>query len=243
MPIRTSPRQFNAWYAQQRRKLRLSPIVTAIKRYFSTLDPIQNSHYTLATPITFSGDFEFECEFSTTSTSFQYFTGVAVGFNNFIALRGSSSRIEVRTGGGTTLVFQPPTLTDGKLHSLAVRRSSGVTVAIVDGVTYSEIVAATNTGTLIAELIGQNAASSYFNGIIANTKFTDLSGAPVTTTFTLGNGPLDGDTEVSLEGNNSLTYVFIPAANREEFQLSDDATQWDNISPPVQLLPAVIEIA
>lgn len=42
---------------------------------------------------------------------------------------------------------------------------------------------------------------------------------------------------------NALEYINIPDSNVEQFQLSDDATQWDNISPLPQELPSVIEIS
>jgi len=340
-------------------KTMVNPLSGAIKRYFSQLDPVQNSHYPLATPITFAGDFEIEVEFSTTDAG-----------ANILAGHWSSSRpILVIENGGTLRYKDNASVTvsssagfdDGKLHTVKVRQV-GTTVSLhVDGVQV-------NTSTVVIQNIAfdrlgaYNSGALYFNGIIANPKFTDLSGPePVTTTFALDNGPLDGDIEYSAENtfggelvgdgwndvsanvtalnqdvsfnavdtsyiyarepmtiaagtsylveivvsnyvsgqinlqvkgtsaetlisnqstsnsfifttissnttfevqrtagtiadmdvnisireiqSNAVTYEFIPAANREEFQLSDDATQWDNISPPVQVLPAVIEIA
>ena len=42
---------------------------------------------------------------------------------------------------------------------------------------------------------------------------------------------------------NAITRVNVPDASIEEFQLSEDSTQWDNVSPAPQELQAVIEIA
>jgi hypothetical protein len=78
----------------------------------------------------------------------------------------------------------------------------------------------------------------YFDGIIANPKATISS---VTTTHSLDLAT--GNTEQSEESSNIITYVNIPDTNRELFQLSQDETQWDNISPPTQVLQSVIEIA
>lgn len=60
--------------------------------------------------------------------------------------------------------------------------------------------------------------------------------------FGIVNCELNSVTIKEVEGN-ALTYVNIPEANREQFQLSDDTTQWDNISDLPQELPSVIEVA
>ena len=61
-------------------------------------------------------------------------------------------------------------------------------------------------------------------------------------------GSVAGDYTLSLVSvkevlGNAITRVNVPDASIEKFQLSADATQWDNISPTPQQLQAIIEIA
>ncbi|MCP3659583.1 MAG: hypothetical protein GY830_04370, partial [Bacteroidetes bacterium] len=79
-----------------------------------------------------------------------------------------------------------------------------------------------------------------YNGIFANPAAT-INGS--TQKFTLGNSYTQGDTEISKDDDNSITRVLVPDANIEQYQLSSDKTQWDNISPSPQELSATIEIA
>jgi hypothetical protein len=104
---------------------------------------------------------------------------------------------------------------DGKLHKMKLSFLSSLSIGLLGK---------------------RNAASNYYNGILANPVAT-ISG--VTTTNTLGLAT--GNSEPSAEANNTITYVNIPDSNRELFQ--NAVTQWDNISPLPQELPAVIEIA
>ena len=58
----------------------------------------------------------------------------------------------------------------------------------------------------------------------------------VTTTFALDEPT--ANTEASTEGNNSITYNNIAEADRELYQ--EEATEFVNISPAPQQLPATI---
>lgn len=71
----------------------------------------------------------------------------------------------------------------------------------------------------------------------------DLSNQGLQGVTTLSLNEPTANSELSEQGNNTANYIAIPTTDREEFKLSSDKGQWDNISPEVQQLPAVIEIA
>jgi len=161
---------------------------TILSRYFVTLDPVLQSHYEMAQPITFAGDFEVEVEFSTTN-----FNGCMIISNlnsnqDYIFVRsGSSGSVGLGIAGaafnGGILVA------DGKLHTIKVTRVGTTVSLFVDGVfdgTGTSTSSAASFGLLGAWSVG----TFYFDGIIANAKFTDKSGASdVVTTFKLDNSP------------------------------------------------------
>ena len=164
----------------------INPFDGLISRYFITLDPVLQSHYEMVAPITFAGDFEVEVEVSTTTTGTY---GIIVGNINtdahFLAL-SNTGKFRVNFGGsaleGTIII------NDGKLHKCKVARISGVISIFVDGVldgSYS------NAAIVTFNTLGRWEQSFYyFDGIIANAKFTDKSGASdVVTTFKLNNSP------------------------------------------------------
>ena len=191
-----------------------------LSRYFVTLNPVLNSHYELATEVEFSNDFEIELDFSTTSTS-NYNMLLSPNTNSiWIAVR-STGLITFRTAGGD--LISTSQIIDGKLHKLKITRAGTTYNIYVDGVLEDSLT------TVSVDLVKFNYigkwynASLQFNGIIANAKFTDKSGASdVVTTFELDEAT--ANTESSVEGNNSVTYVNIPQSARDLYTL--DGTTW-----------------
>ena len=179
----------------------INPFDGLFSRYFVTLDPVLNSHYEMAAPITFAGDFEIEVEFSTTSTgSFGILVSdndnvdnINVGVTGLMRLRFDNIIYE-----GTIIV------SDGKLHKVNLTRNSGLVSLFVDGV--SDINFSSSVNSTI-NTIGRW-SNFYFDGIIANVKFTDKSGASdVVTTFKLDNSPAAANYTYSTEllDNNTFT--------------------------------------
>ena len=158
---------------------------TILSRYFVTLDPVLNSYYEVAQPITFAGDFEIEFEFSSTSTQTQIILGDTI--NDFIALVDNSTILRVKING-TEADSTILNLNDGKLHKVKVIRVGSLITTFVDGI---QRVTFNSSGTSTFKYVGAwDLSFYYFNGIIANVKFTDKSGASdVVTTFKLGNSP------------------------------------------------------
>ena len=181
-----------------------------LSRYFVTLDPVLNSHYELATPITFAGDFEIEVEFTTTSTGVE---NTLCGHELYLKFRVANGKLHLLVGNGTQWFINETLssgglLNDGKLHKAKLTKVGDVHKVFADGV---EVMNITNTLPSLPKVsfIGSGLSSSYhFNGIIANVKLTDKSGASdVVTTFKLDNSPAANNYTYSTEilDNNTFT--------------------------------------
>ena len=164
----------------------INPFDGLISRYFVTLDPVLQSHYEMAQPITFSGDFEIEVEFSKEpqTESYEILIGNPSGTSFYIATRNSNN-IKAFIDGFSVNGVIP--VTDRKLHLIKLIRVGSLVSLYVDGVADGTM---TRTGNVVFDQIGRNYYGNYFDGIIANAKFTDKSGASdVVTTFKLNNSP------------------------------------------------------
>ena len=186
--------------------------LTAITRTFIDLDPIANAYYEIASPITFTGDFEVEVEFSTTSTgSFAILVSdndnvdnINVGVTGLMRLRFDDIIYE-----GTIIV------NDGKLHKVNLTRESGSVSLFVDGV--SDINFSSSVNSTINTIGRWN--NFFFDGIIANAKFTDKSGASdIVTTFRLDNSPAAENYTYSTELLDNNT--FPDNANARQYLVS-----------------------
>ena len=163
----------------------INPFDGLISRYFVTLDPVLNSYYEVAQPITFAGDFEIEVEFSSTST-----TNFDMILSNslpqpYLSLKSGKFAYNLGTPApvvGTTLI------NDGKLNKAKLTRVGSVVSLYINGVFE---ISSTNSESLSFIYVGRYYNNAlFFDGIIANAKFTDKSGASdVVTTFKLNNSP------------------------------------------------------
>ena len=158
---------------------------TIISRYFVTLDPVLNSSYEMAQPITFAGDFEIEVEYSSSSTvDWEALVGDdtttdGIQFTNL-------DKIRVRP---FDIIFTPTIPRDGSLRKLKITRNGTLLSLFLDGALLDTAAVTSNSSMQITQ-VGSLLNSNYFDGIIANAKFTDKSGASdVVTTFKLNNSP------------------------------------------------------
>lgn len=213
-----------------------SRIGKAVRRYFSQLDPVQNSHYELDTPITFTGAFEVEIESYLIQTGVDsVLVGNSSQSNTVINHRNSTS-IRVRNDLGASLNSAVGVFSFGILNTTTVKRDLSNNVSVkVNGI---EVITGVLSGTFTFNVIGTYQAGLYVEGILANPRFTDKSDPNpdkwVTTTLTLGNAT--GDTEISKEGNNSATYNFISEASREQYTLyidDSDANFWLGVAEAI----------
>lgn len=191
----------------------------ATTRYFIELDPVLNSHYHLATPITFAGDFEVEIEFKLDSLTgnVALIGGDTNSDDDFLRIDATNGGFDWRFGG----VFRPNDgafIPDNKLHTVVYKRVFNTITIRLDAAPIITVTGTPNLGDFTVNRIGSRvfATPDYFDGILANPKFTDLSTSEATT-FKLDLPA--GDIESSVEGNNSLTYV--NATEREEYFLTD----------------------
>jgi len=157
---------------------------TILSRYFVTLDPVLNSYYEMAQPITFAGDFEVEVEFSTTSAGSQGIISAPAGGDQYIRIRNGNIKIKGSSGELSDSTTQ---YNDNKLHNLKVISIDNTSTSVyLDGVL---LMTGNAIGNIEFAVLGSY-VGGYFDGIIANAKFTDKSGASdVVTTFKLDNSP------------------------------------------------------
>jgi hypothetical protein len=212
---------------------------SGVTRNFIELELALSSHYLLNSTFSPTAGCILECSiaiiplinngiFGHVSLSNSYMRINPAGSIRVVSNSGSS--YEVMTGAGDGILHEIKfvgTLTTGELFV------DDISLGVLPGDFSSFDIG------VIGDYLGIP-TPRFFNGIMSNPRFTD-TGAATTTTFKLDQAT--GNSEASVEANNTLTYVNIPESNRELFQLSEDETQWDNISPPVQVLPAVMVIA
>ena len=184
----------------------INPFDGLLSRYFVTLDPVLNSHYEMAQPITFSGDFEIEVEFSTTSSSAHIIVSTSNTAQDYIFVRSGTGEVGIRVSSG--VIAGTIVVADGKLHTIKVTKVGTTVSLFVDGV--ADGTATTTSASAQIGLIGRWSANSlYYSGIIANVKLTDQSGASdVATTFKLDNSPAANNYTYGTEilDNNTFTY-------------------------------------
>jgi hypothetical protein len=187
-------------------------------RYFNTLDPVLASYYQLATPWVATGDFEVEVEFSTTSADAQGFISAVTDNTGYLRILNGYLRIQ----GDTAIPLSDSTIqfNDGKLHVAKVVSNAVATSIYVDG---ALLVTGDSVGAFSVGYIGKYFAG-YFNSIIANPIFRDLTTPSNTQTYKLDRPT--GDIELSQEGNNTLNYVNIPESNRDLYSLDAAEGEW-----------------
>ena len=198
----------------------INPFDGLISRYFVNLDPVLNSYYELASPITFTGDFEIETEFSTTSADNQLLVGD--NFNTTYYFRtDASSGFKFFIAGANISFSSSTNIKDGELHKVKFKLVGTSLSCILNNISLGSQTITPYTGANNFIIGNSNVANFFFDGIIANAKFTDKSGASdVVTTFKLDQAT--ANTESSIEGNNSVTYTNIPQSARELYSLEDD---------------------
>ena len=166
----------------------INPFDGLLSRYFVTLDPVLNSHHELAAPITFSGDFEVEVDFSITSETGCLISGTFAGENSFnIIIRNGLVRAFIYVGTTVSDNLLPTDyISDGKLNTVKVTYNGTTASIFINGALGDSTTWSTNGSQDIKFFSGRAGAFDYFDGIIANAKFTDKSGASdVVTTFKL----------------------------------------------------------
>ena len=171
----------------------INPFDGLISRYFVTLDPVLNSYYEMAQPITFAGDFEVEVEFSSTDTS-DIKTIISGDNQNTTTLVIDINGNTIRAFAYNQGVLSGPMQTDisafaGKLITVKLVYTGGNAGLYVNNILKGYGTWGDLSGVYVS-YIGKRLTNSYFNSIIANAKITDKSGASdVVTTFRLDNSP------------------------------------------------------
>jgi len=179
---------------------------TILSRYFVTLDPVLNSYYEVAQPITFAGDFEIEVEFSTTNTSNQILIGDSHTSSYYFNMDNNSFDVYI-VGAPRSFAFSSQTPHDGKLHKVKYKLTGTSLEVFLDGISLGTQTITPYTGANNFIIGNSNSYTDYFDGIIANVKLTDKSGASdVVTTFKLDNSPAAANYTYSTELLDNNTF-------------------------------------
>ena len=201
----------------------INPFDGLISRYFVTLDPVLQSHYEMAQPITFAGDFEIEVEFSWddfSTNSEDCLLGTSTG-NSMIAVKGTNNAtpnaVLFRGESVSDVVLYNGLTGDNKLQKLKVQYNAPNLTIIINGLSTTQT---RSSFPVTFDQIGVRGNNlTYFDGIIANAKFTDKSGASdVVTTFRLDNSPAAENYTYSTELLDNNT--FPDNANARQYLVS-----------------------
>ena len=189
-----------------------------LSRYFVKLDPVLNSYYEMAAPITFTGDFEIEIEFSKYGPQTTY--NVLIGQSNTTTNWITTKTNHVSISMGAAILSGVIPILDGKLHLIKLTRVGSLISLYVDGVADGTM---NKTNNIVFDQIGRNTGGHLFDGIIANVKLTDQSGASdVVTTFKLDNSPAANNYTYSTEilNNNTFTDSDSDSANARQYLIA-----------------------
>ena len=214
-----------------------------ITRYLSQLESTSSSNYQLDTPFNPRGSFEISMDFMVTSTTTQQWLYSRWG--------GTSVSVALRVSGGSVDFFVSFDGTNAESHSIPVTGSNiwhHVVIVLLTRnsfiIALDGVVTSIATGTPSAfsgseeSYIGSRDGSSNFvNGLIKNVRLKDLEVPANNQSYNLDSPT--GNTEISTEGGNSLSYINVPDSQREPYQL-DSGDVWNNISPMSPLLPLSI---
>ena len=205
-----------------------------LSRYFVTLDPVLKSRYEVVTPIAFAGDFEIEIEFTITGTGNKIILGDSHTTSMFFNISSSAFNVFI-AGASQSFTFLPQAARDGKLHKVKYKLVGTSLEVFLDGISLGSQTFTPYTGANDFIIGSSNSILNYFDGIIANAKFTDQSGASdVVTTFKLDQAT--ANTESSVEGGNSVTYINIPQSARDSYTL-DGNTWTDAAGNTIEVAP------
>ena len=219
---------------------------SAITRYFAQLEPASLSQYRLDTDFNPAGSFEISMDFMVTDTAIQQWLYSRWPVSNVgvsIAIRVNSNRVEffVSGDGTNSSSVSLPLVGNSVWHRLTVVFLSANTLIIaLNGVVASKetTIPAPFASPATGYIGSKDSAERFVDGMIKNPKFKDLSSPVNNQEYLLGLA--SSNTEFSLSGNSTLSYLNIAPEDRELYEF-DNVSTWRNISPPPKLLPALIQ--
>ena len=216
-------------------------------RYFLGFDPTLNSYGQLSTAFTPAGSFKIKGKFSTTSTDTQWLYSRWDSSSNDRSVivqyfGGNGVRFYISSNGSSSINIEVSYTPIGKFSTFeATFNANSNIILTVDGVTVTtthSIASVYDADTPV--YFGSNTGSSNFlQGVLADIELIDLAAPANSQAYRLDRAT--GTTESSLVNTGTLTYNNIPEADREQFKLVG-ATNWINISPAPQQLPATLQV-
>ena len=201
----------------------LSGIADAITEVFIDLSPTSEEFYSLGSPITFAGDFEFEFEISSTMTGNGIILGDSSGLDAFVNIHNTGGVLRVTLLGVNT--YSTARVNTGKLEKIRGVKTGSTFYLYING-TLDTTSTGLSSGSVTFDRVGRfNSTSSLmFDGIISDVKLTDLTTPANSLEFKLD------QLTASTETNNgvTLTYQNIGTGTdvRDTYTLSNGNTQW-----------------
>ena len=214
----------------------VDPDSSSTTRVFINLDSPLEAHYKLSSVFSSAVDVRLKCSIVIIPTSNMGIFGNSANSDSYIRI-SSSSQIRAQSASGGNYLTGT-SIGDGRLHSIDFVGTTTTGELFVDGVSQGQQLGDFSQFDIdvIGDYLGDN--DRFFDGII--------SGAAVETQGNIESWSLSepiSNTEQSHQGGSQISYENISTSERELYQLSEDGTQWDNISPAPQELQAIIEIA
>ena len=204
----------------------LSGSVTVITKVLIDLSPTADAHYSLSSPILFTGDFEIEIDVLINSfTRFMVFSG-GTSANDFeLFYDATDGKFSYRVSGvnpsGTTSANNY--LTINELRTLKVKRV-GTTVTLSSPNRTDYVVTISGSLRINNFAARPSVIDLFLDGIESNIKLTDITTPANSFVFPLDN--LTGNTETS--NGVTLTYQNIGTGTsvRDTYVLSNGGAQW-----------------
>lgn len=202
----------------------LRPMIgdSAISRIFARFDPVQNGHGTMQSAVVIANDFRVSalCVLTASATTVSLLGQAASALNYLKVLSTGFASLSIDGSVVTSTVLATK---DTQIRTYGVELSGNDFLFQENGVTIDTVtdaVAAAKTLTLDA--VAQSNGADFFDGIYADPKITDLVTAANSESWKIDQAI--GNTEQSSSGNNILTLVFVPEADRGLFTLDTSVT-------------------
>ncbi len=175
-----------------------------------------SQYMSIDTDIVLGGDWQVTVDFYASALSNKIIFSSSADEDNFVRLNGVAGDITFRLDGDTVVSLDSDsllsTLVDGEMHQVNLGISGGVMFIGVDGGTNETAAAPANLPPMTISNFLRNFAGGTSGGLsISNVMIEDITN---TVNYSFYIDQAIGNTELSVEGTRTLTYVNIPESQR-----------------------------
>lgn len=178
-------------------KPKISGMISTIRRWFISMDPVLNTYYEISSPITPSGNFSISGEFSTVSAStVTILSGDDVNTDTIVVdVNAAGMRFFAFVGSSLQTIITSSAVNDGKLHTFTATYTGTTAELILDGVSQGTETWALDGGQGFKYFGRRADGSNDFDGELANISINDIAAGEVTT-FRIDQATLDYELSV-----------------------------------------------